>query len=97
MDLYVEPFEVHSVDTISKISLVLRSMDFFNSVQIAVYYYKDSGELFSHPSLPNSITIDQQEYQSWGADDQYIIDQIVSKLGVTVVPPPPTPPPNTPA
>lgn len=95
MDLYIQPQEVHSVDTITKISLVLRNIDFFKSISVAVYYYKDDGLLFSHPSLPSDITIDQEEYQSWGNDDQYIINQIVNKLGVTIVPPPSPPPPSS--
>lgn len=94
MNLYIEPLEVHSVNSITKISLVFRDITFFQSIRIAVYYYNDEGILISHPSLPDDITIDQNEYQSWGADDQYIINQIISKLGVTVIPPPPTPPPT---
>lgn len=96
MEFYIDPVEIRTAHTIAKIGFAIRDIQFFTSIKIAIYYFQENGEIFHHPTLPNFIDISGEEYKNWGDDDQYIIDTITSKLGVTIIPAPAPPPPSSP-
>lgn len=92
MEFYIDPVEIRTAHTIAKIGFAIRDIQFFTSIKIAIYYFQENGEIFHHPTLPNFIHISGEEYRNWGENDQYIIDTITSKLGVTIIQAPPPPP-----
>lgn len=87
MQCIVEPHTVTTQNTITKIGLAVREFDFFTSVTMAVYYYNTDGMLFIDTSLPQEVTLTRDEYADWGTDDDYVINLVLTKIGLTRVVP----------
>jgi hypothetical protein len=65
-------------NTINNIKIRIMSVELFNSISICASLFENNN------LLDNKIfKIEGEEYKDWGNDDTYIIDLILSKLGMT--------------
>jgi hypothetical protein len=95
MKLHIQPVTFSIEQTISQIHIYVTSLTLFQGATIRVNYYKEDGNLCTFHNLPTEITLTAEEYRTWGEDDQYLIAQIVDKLGLTIIPTPVDPPPES--
>ncbi len=65
-------------NTINKVLIRIMNVDLFNSITVCA-------SLFENTTLVDNkvFKIEGTEYSSWGTDDTYIVDLILSKLGMT--------------
>jgi hypothetical protein len=65
-------------NNINNIKLRINSFELFKKITIFVSLYENS-DLIDN----KLINISDEEYANWGTDDKYIIDLVLSKLGLT--------------
>ncbi len=67
-------------NTINKVLIRIMNVDLFNSMTVCA-------SLFENTTLVDNkvFKIEGTEYSNWGTDDTYIVDLILSKLGMTQV------------
>ncbi len=67
-------------NTINKVLIRIMNVDLFNSMTVCA-------SLFENTSLVDNkvFKIEGEEYSNWGTDDTYIVNLILSKLGMTQV------------
>ncbi len=65
-------------NTINKVLIRIMNVDLFNSITVCA-------SLFENTTLVDNkvFKIEGTEYSNWGTDDTYIVDLILSKLGMT--------------
>jgi hypothetical protein len=65
-------------NTINKVLIRIMNVDLFNSITVCA-------SLFENTSLVDNkvFKIEGTEYSNWGTDDTYIVNLILSKLGMT--------------
>ena len=65
-------------NTINKVLIRIMNVDLFNSMTVCA-------SLFENTSLVDNkvFKIEGTEYSNWGTDDTYIVNLILSKLGMT--------------
>jgi hypothetical protein len=93
MKLHIQPVTFSIEQTITQIHIYVTSLTLFQGATIRVNYYHEDGSLCAFHNLPTEISLTAEEYRLWGEDDQYLIAQIVDKLGLTITPTPVEPPP----
>ncbi len=65
-------------NTINNVVIRIINVELFNSISVCASLFENNN------LIDNKIfKIEGQEYQDWGNDDTYIIDLILSKLGMT--------------
>jgi len=89
----IDPITFSYQQTVSKVFIQVTSFRLFEGVTIRVTYHKENGEIISFHNFPSEIELTPEQYQQWGADDQYIINQILNQVGFSAAPvfPPSTP------
>jgi hypothetical protein len=67
-------------NTINKVMIRIMNVDLFNSISVCA-------SLFENKTLVDNkvFKIEGEEYSNWGTDDTYIVDLILTKLGMTQV------------
>jgi hypothetical protein len=67
-------------NTINKVLIRIMNVDLFNSITVCA-------SLFENTTLVDNkvFKIEGEEYSNWGTDDTYIVNLILSKLGMTQV------------
>jgi hypothetical protein len=65
-------------NTINNVIIRIMNVDLFNSITVCA-------SLFENKSLVDNkvFKIEGEEYANWGNDDTYIVDLILTKLGMT--------------
>ncbi len=65
-------------NTINKVLIRIMNVDLFNSITVCA-------SLFENTTLVDNkvFKIEGTEYSNWGTDDTYIVDLVLSKLGMT--------------
>ena len=65
-------------NTINKVMIRIMNVDLFNSITVCA-------SLFENTTLVDNkvFKIEGAEYSNWGTDDTYIVNLILSKLGMT--------------
>lgn len=79
MDININPYSQTVVKNIIRVEMEIQRLILGKSVTVRVLSYTDSGEL----AKVDMVEIAGEEYQSWGSDDDYIINLTLSKLGYT--------------
>lgn len=79
MDININPYSQTVVKNIVRVEMEIQRLILGKSVTVRVLSYTDSGEL----AKVDMVEIAGEEYQSWGSDDDYIINLTLSKLGYT--------------
>lgn len=65
-------------NTINNVIIRIMNVDLFNSITVCA-------SLFENKSLVDNkvFKIEGEEYSNWGNDDTYIVDLVLTKLGMT--------------
>jgi hypothetical protein len=64
--------------TVNKIEISNGAVDLNASVHFDVKVFDESGA----PVVSRNIAIDGDDYKSWGSNDDYIVDLILTRLGL---------------
>lgn len=78
----IEPYTLVKTSTITSIRIEVNQIRLYNSVTIGVLLFDESGQPIDH----RLITIAGADYTNWGNDDDYIINFVLNKLGLTKLP-----------
>ena len=63
--------------TANKIRVFIKELKLFEYVRLTVLLYDDSTDELIETKV---MTIDQENYKNWGADDKFIIDYVKYQL-----------------
>lgn len=85
--IFVENKDIVKTYTISKIEISVVNITLFESVTISVFLKDVDNNLID----TTYFTLKNEEYDNWGSDDDYILDLILSKLGLVQTTPPVVP------
>lgn len=88
MHLFIQPVTCNISYTIHAIKIQILNITLFQGATIYVTYFMENGEICPHHNLPNVVTLTPEEYQAWGENDQYLISQVLNKVGLVPIPPP---------
>lgn len=88
MKLWIQPVTSTITYTVHSISIHVLSLTLFEGATIRILYFLENGELCPYSNLPSEVALTSEEYRAWGENDQYLIAQILNKVGLTSVPPP---------
>jgi len=75
----INEYQETVIKTVMSFSVECRSLQLFNSATFIVNLFDKSGSLIDK----KIVTINQQQYSQWNADDTYIINLIAQILGFT--------------
>ncbi len=80
IDVNVQDSPYVKTNTINKVIIRIANIELFTSVTVIA-------SLFDHDTLVDNqvFKIEGQEYNDWSNDDQYIVDLVMTKLGMTPV------------
>jgi hypothetical protein len=80
IDVNVQDSPYVKTNTINKVIIRIANIELFTSVTVIA-------SLFDHDLLVDNqvFKIEGQEYNDWSNDDQYIVDLVMTKLGMTPV------------
>jgi hypothetical protein len=80
ININVQDSSYVKTNTINKVMIRIMNVDLFNSISVCA-------SLFENKTLVDNkvFKIEGEEYSNWGTDDTYIVNLILSKLGMTQV------------
>jgi hypothetical protein len=78
----VEPYNLVRTHVITSIDIRIVNLILFKSVTLAVGLYSANGYVCDN----RTFEISGDEYLAWNNDDSYLINLVMTKLGVTPVP-----------
>jgi hypothetical protein len=78
MLINIENKEIITTQTISKVDILEGTIELNKSVRFPVRLMDSNENVLSQ----QNVTISGEEYENWGADDNYIENLILTKLGV---------------
>jgi hypothetical protein len=78
MLINIENKEFITTQTISKVDILEGTIELNKSVRFPVRLMDSNENVLSQ----QNVTISGEEYENWGADDNYIENLILTKLGV---------------
>jgi hypothetical protein len=78
MQVNVQPKDIVTTRTINSIEITETIVQLNTSAKIVVKLLDENGSLINVEVL----TISETEYTNWGNDDQYIIDYVLTQLGL---------------
>jgi hypothetical protein len=71
----------YTTETISKIKISDGTIELKNSVTFIVLLMNSNSDILKR----EKVKIEGEEYTNWGNNDQYILNLILSKLGLTQI------------
>lgn len=80
MSIAIEPSTVTEVKTITNFKVNIYSLQLFQSVTIQVHLFGENDELISI----QYVGLTGDDYNGWNNDDNYIINKVAEKLGLTI-------------
>jgi len=86
MEISIEDLNIPQEPLIAKkIVIKIGEIKFGESATFFVYFYNTTEITFNESNIINMqvLIIEGDEYRGWKDDDQYIIDLICTKLGIT--------------
>lgn len=88
MEISIDELNIPQEPLIAKkISIKIGDIKFSESATFFVYFYNTTEitSLFNESNIIKTqvVVIEGDEYKNWKDDDQYIIDLICNKLGIT--------------
>ena len=85
MKLYIHDFEIHQEPKIaSKIRIELSEITFNVSAKFFIYFLMSNEDIIK----VETIIVEGDDYMKWNNNDDYIIDLILSRLGLEQKPAP---------
>ncbi len=79
----VVPTQFATPQYVHRFSYSVSSFDLFSQITFVVFLYDANNKLLS----TSNVTLSGECYKLWGDDDNYILNYISSKLGLTLMPP----------
>jgi hypothetical protein len=79
----VVPTQFLTPQYVHRFSYSVSSFDLFSQITFVVFLYDANNKLLS----TSNVTLSGECYKLWGDDDNYILNYISSKLGLTLMPP----------
>lgn len=81
--IQIEPLEIVNIRRKTSFSISVISIRLFHSVTLAVNFFDENNVYVDR----TDVTVSGEDYANWGADDNYLINYVISKIGVQVKPP----------
>ena len=78
----VVPTKFATPQYVHRFSYSVSSFDLFSQITFVVFLYDANNTLLS----TSNVTLSGECYKLWGDDDNYILNYISSKLGLTLIP-----------
>ena len=78
----VVPTQFATPQYVHRFSYSVSSFDLFSQITFVVFLYDANNTLLS----TSNVTLSGECYKLWGDDDNYILNYISSKLGLTLIP-----------
>jgi hypothetical protein len=78
-DVDVNPKDFITVNTANKVELRVSNLQIGISVDVTLLIKDLNGNLFK----VENVHIEGEEYDNWGSDDQYLVNIVLSKVGLT--------------
>ncbi len=83
-NINVEPHDIITVKKITSITIRIVNLVLFTSVTVSVNLFNESGYVCD----TRTLDITGEEYLAWNNNDEYLVDLVCSKLGLTPIPAP---------
>lgn len=78
-DIDVNPKDFITVNTANKVELRVSNLQISSSVDVTLLIKDLNGNIFK----VENVHIEGEEYNNWGSDDQYLVNVVLSKVGLT--------------
>jgi hypothetical protein len=78
-DIDVNPKDFIAVNTANKVEFRVSNLQIGISVDITLLIKDLNGNIFK----VENVKIEGEEYDNWGTDDQYLVNLVLSKVGLT--------------
>ena len=78
-DVDVNPKDFITVNTANKVELRVSNLQIGISVDVTLLIKDWNGNIFK----VENVHIEGEEYDNWGSDDQYLVNIVLSKVGLT--------------
>jgi hypothetical protein len=78
-DIDVNPKDFIVVNTANKVEFRVSNLQIGISVDITLLIKDLNGNIFK----VENVKIEGEEYDNWGTDDQYLVNLVLSKVGLT--------------
>jgi hypothetical protein len=83
MDTYnIVPVESTQTVVSNRMSIRVLNLVFGTSIEVIASIVQENGTVTQN----NHLVISGEEYANWGSDDEYMVNLIATKIGVTLVP-----------
>ncbi len=82
-NIQIEPLEIVNIRRKTSFSISVISIRLFHSVTLAVNFFDENNVYVDR----TDVTVSGEDYANWGADDNYLINYVINKIGVQVKPP----------
>jgi hypothetical protein len=78
-EVSIQPKEFITLRTSNKISIFVTSVKLFQQAEIHVHFLDDAGSCIE----VNVFVMEGEDYLSWSNDDQYVVNWVLKKLGLS--------------
>jgi hypothetical protein len=78
-DVDVNPKDFITTNTANKVELRVSNLQIGSSVDVTLLIKDLNGNIFK----VENVRIEGEEYNNWGSDDQYLVNIVLSKVGLT--------------
>jgi len=78
-DVDVNPKDFITTNTANKVELRVSNLQIGSSVDVTLLIKDLNGNIFK----VENVRIEGEEYNNWGSDDQYLVNVVLSKVGLT--------------
>lgn len=75
----IEPKDITQVNTATNVEMHMSNLVLGTSIDINVLFKDSQGRVFKM----ELVRVQGDEYSQWGNDDNYLIDLVLSKLGLS--------------
>jgi hypothetical protein len=81
--IQIEPLEIVSIKHKNSFSVSVIHVELFQYVTLAVNFFDENNVCTDR----TDVKISGEDYSNWAADDNYVINYVINKLGLQVKPP----------
>lgn len=82
MNIQINPTSFTSTSVITRVLIKVLELVLYKHILISINYVDQDDKIFTHPDLPSTLLIENEEYSLWGQDDTYITQKVMEKLGL---------------
>ena len=74
--------EINPYTKVANVAVLSTSVNLYNNCIVNVRCFTDTNEVI----LNQNVVLSDEEYSQWGTDDNYIVDLVLSKCGLSKKP-----------